>query len=271
LYIIEGSGTIFIGILAYILLPDFPDSGPKSWLTEQERQFAQWRLTRSINDETDENGGVMDGLKSAVTDGKVWALVFIQLCLLSSQTWTYFFPSIVKTLGYGNITTLLLTAPVYFFGFFTALGNSLLAQHTGHRAILIMWPLTLDIIGNVMVVSSHKTAIRYVGMYLMCAGSYSAFNVVQAWVGSTIPRTRTKRAIAYAMVNMISNTSNIYGAYFFPSSSAPQYISGGIILSSFACGGILSAAAMGWYLRCQNINATEEENRDGILRYKYLY
>jgi hypothetical protein len=67
-----------------------------------------------------------------------------------------------------------------------------------------------------MVVSSHITAVRYVGMFLMCAGSFSAFNVIQAWIGSTVPRTRTKRAVTYAMVNMIGNLSNIYGAYFFP-------------------------------------------------------
>jgi type IV secretory pathway VirB9-like protein len=97
-------------------------------------------------------------------------LVAIQICLLSSQTWTYFFPSIVQTLGYGQITTLLLTAPVYIAGFISSLGNSLIAQRTGKRAILIVWPLALDIVGNVMVITSHVTAVRYTGMV-----SYFAF------------------------------------------------------------------------------------------------
>jgi len=253
------------------LLPDFPNSGPKPWLTEQERRFAEWRLTRAAHDETDENGPVKQAIKDALTDPKVWALVLIQICLLSSQTWTYFFPTIVKTLGYGQVVTLLITAPVYFFGFFTALGNSLVAARTGKRAILIMWPLTVDIIGNIMVIASHSTAVRYTGMFLMCAGSYSAFNVVQAWIGSTIPRTRTKRAITYAMVNMFGNMSNIYGAYFFPSSSAPQFVSGGITLSSFALGGICAAAALGLYLRYLNKKATEQEKNDGVARYKFIY
>ncbi len=191
-----------VGVLAFWLLPDFPNSGAKRWLTNQEQRYAEYRLSVSINNEIDTNGSIKGGIKDAVSDPKVWCLVFIQVCILSSQTWTYFFPTIVKTLGYGTIETLLLTSPVYIFGFFTSLGNAFLAQRTRKRAILIMWPLILDIIGNIMVVSSRITAVRFTGMFMMCAGSYSAFNVIQAWIGSTIPRTRTKRAVSYAMVNM---------------------------------------------------------------------
>lgn len=108
-------------------------------------------------------------------------------------------------------------------------------------------------------------------MFLMCAGSYSAFNVVQAWIASTVPRTRTKRAVVYALVNLFGNSSNIYGSYFFPSSDAPQYRMGGIILSSFAAGGIVLALSLGFWLRRVNIQATREEERDGQPRYKYIW
>lgn len=259
-----------VGLIAFLLLPDFPRSGKKKWLTEQEQRLAEWRIAVSANGELDETSSAKQGLIDTVTDIKVWALVLVQICLLSSQTWTYFFPSIVQTLGYGKIRSLLLTSPVYVFGFLTSLGNSLIAQRTGLRAVLVMWPLTLAIVGNGMVIGSHATAVRYTGMFLMCAGSFSAFNVLEAWVGSTIPRTRTKRAITYALVNMLGNLSNIYGAYFFPSKDAPQYVAGGVALSSFAFGGICFAAALGWYLRVLNKRTTRAENEDGIIRYKYL-
>lgn len=179
--------------------------------------------------------------------------------------------SIVGTLGFSNTVTLLITAPVYVFGFITSLGNSFIAQYTDQRAILVVWPLLVDIIGNVIVISTTKMAPRYVGMFLMCAGSYSAFNVVQAWVASTIPRTRTKRAIVYALVNLIGNSSNIYGSYFFPSSDAPQYRMGGIILSSFAAGGAVCAAAFGLWLRHLNFKGTRKEQIGGRPRHKYLW
>lgn len=259
-----------VGLVAFLLLPDFPRSGKKAWLTEQEQRLAEYRIAVSANGELDETSTVKQGLIDTVTDIKVWGLVAVQVCLLSSQTWTYFFPSIVQTLGYGKIRSLLLTSPVYVFGFITSMGNSLIAARTGKRAILVIWPLTLAIVGNGMVIGSHATAVRYTGMFLMCAGSFSAFNVLEAWVGSTIPRTRTKRAITYTLVNMLGNLSNIYGSYFFPSHTAPQYVPGGIALSSFAFGGICFAAVLGLYLRRENKKATEAEDRDGVIRYKYL-
>ncbi|KAI9036210.1 MFS general substrate transporter [Aspergillus affinis] len=271
LFIIEGAGTMVAGVLAVALLPDFPRSGQRKWLNEQEQRFAEWRLAREANDEVDENGSVKEGLRDAVMDPKAWLLILIQVCQLSSQTWTYFFPTIVKTLGFNNMITLLITAPVYVFGFITALGNSLIANRTNQRAILIVWPLCVDIVGNIMVISSQATAVRYVGMFLMCAGSYSAFNVVQAWIASTIPRTRTKRAIVYALVNLFGNSSNIYGSYFFPTSDSPQYRPGGIILSSFAAGGIVMSLLLAAYLYFLNVRARKAEEQDGQSRYKYVW
>ncbi|RDW66652.1 putative major facilitator superfamily permease-4 [Coleophoma crateriformis] len=270
LYIIEGAGTMLVGVGTFFFLPDFPRSGRKKWLTEKEQLFAEWRLAMSANGEVDGSGNMKEGFKDAITDPKVWLLVGIQVCLLTSQTWTAFFPSIIQTLGYNSTVSLLLTAPVYVFGFFTSVGNSLIAARTGVRGFLIMWPLTLAIVGNIMVIKSHVMPVRFTGMFLMCAGSFSAFNVLEAWVGSTVPRTRTKRAVAYALVNMLGNTSNIYGSYFFPSSTAPQYVPGGIALSSFAAGGIVFAIILRQYLNHLNKKATLAENEDGVARYKYL-
>lgn len=129
----------------------------------------------------------------------------------------------------------------------------------------------MDIVGNVMVISSRATAVRYIGMFLMCAGSYSAFNVVQAWIASTIPRTRTKRAIVYALVNLFGNSSNIYGSYFFPTSDSPQYRPGGITLSAFAAAGIVLTGLLALYLHTLNVKAQRAEDEDGQIRYKYIW
>ncbi|CAG8919493.1 unnamed protein product [Penicillium salamii] len=271
LFIIEGAGTMVAGLLAVALLPDFPRSGKQKWLTEQEQRLAEWRLARVANDEVDENGSVKEAIRDAFLDPKAWILILIQVCQLSAQTWTYFFPTIAKTLGYSDNVTLLIIAPVYIFGFITALGNSFIATKTDHRAILIIWPLCIDIVGNVMVISSRATAVRYVGMFFMCAGSYSAFNVVQAWIASTIPRTRTKRAIVYALVNLFGNSSNIYGSYFFPTSDSPQYRPGGITLSAFAAGGVALSLALAGYLHLLNKKAEKAEAEDGQTRYKYIW
>ena len=80
------------GVLAWCFLPDFPRSGQTKWLTDQEQSFAEWRLVRSANDEVDENGSIRARLKDALSDYKVWLLIAAQLCMLTAQSWTYFFP-----------------------------------------------------------------------------------------------------------------------------------------------------------------------------------
>ena len=92
LFIIEGAGTMVAGVLAVLLLPDFPRSGQRKWLSEQEQRFAEWRLAQAANNEVDENGSIKEALADAFTDPKAWALIMIQVCQLTSQTWTYFSP-----------------------------------------------------------------------------------------------------------------------------------------------------------------------------------
>lgn len=84
------------GLLAVALLPDFPRSGQRKWLSEQEQRFAEWRLARAANDEVDENGSIREGLRDAFLDPKAWMLILIQVCQLTSQSWTYFFPVSIK-------------------------------------------------------------------------------------------------------------------------------------------------------------------------------
>ncbi|KAJ6078496.1 allantoate permease [Penicillium canescens] len=98
------------GLVAVALLPDFPSSGKQKWLTEQEQRFAEWRLARAANDEVDESGSIKEVLCDAFIDPKAWILIIIQVCQLSSQTWTYFFSTIAKMLGYSNNVTLLIIA-----------------------------------------------------------------------------------------------------------------------------------------------------------------
>lgn len=151
------------------------------------------------------------------------------------------------------------------------MANALIASRTNQRAIFIIWPFFIDIAGNIMVMASHVKAVRYLGMFFMCMGSFSAFNIVHAWVASTIPRTRTKRAVVYALVNLFGNSSNIYGSYLFPTSDEPQYRKGLIILTAFAVVGIFMTSILALMLKRLNKKATEAEQRDGVSRYKYLW
>jgi hypothetical protein len=114
LFIVEGAATVVIAVAAYWVLPDFPKS--TKWLTTQERDLAVWRLEQDVG-KVDWEGGakenIFHGLKLAFTDGKTYVLGAILFGEVSSGSVTNFFPTVVETLGYNPIISLLLTAPPY--------------------------------------------------------------------------------------------------------------------------------------------------------------
>lgn len=112
LFVIEGTFTIAIALVAGAVLPNYPAT--TRWLTDEEKAFAAWRLRADVNEEDERRArSVADGLKLAVRDYRLYLFVLLQHISLLSQTFQYFFPAIVGTLGYGSIDTLWLTAPVW--------------------------------------------------------------------------------------------------------------------------------------------------------------
>ena len=84
MFIIEGVITIFVASCAYLALPNFPRT--TSWLTEEERQLAVWRLEEDIGEDDwvgSSQQTFFHGMKLAFQDIKMWILVS------SSEPWFF--------------------------------------------------------------------------------------------------------------------------------------------------------------------------------------
>jgi MFS family permease len=123
---------------------------------------------------------------------------------------------VVKTLGYDNIHTLLLTAPPYVLAVITTYLNAWHADKTGERFWHIVLPLCVGVAAFILAAATHSTAPRYVAMMLMVPGVYTGYVVVLAWISNSMPRPPAKRAAALAFINAVSNTSSIYASYMYP-------------------------------------------------------
>jgi len=78
LFIIEGTITIGIAFVAYLILPNFPRT--TTWLTENERQLAIWRLDEDIGEDDwigSEQQTFFHGMMLAFEDVKMWVLVWL--------------------------------------------------------------------------------------------------------------------------------------------------------------------------------------------------
>ncbi|KAI1780774.1 putative MFS transporter [Hypoxylon cercidicola] len=226
LFIIEGSITIFSAICSVFILPNYPATTP--WLTAEERAYAQWRLVRDAGsaDEADASS-VKEGVLLALRDPRLYLFTLLQHCSLLSQTFQYFFPTILQTLGYGSIETLLLTVPVWVLTFLASLAVTYTSGRCADRSIHVVCLIAVSAAGNILVVSTLNTSARFFALFLLPLGAVPAYQIILAWIAGSFPRPLVKRSACISIGNMIGNTANIYGTYMYPSSQGPRYLPGG--------------------------------------------
>lgn len=249
LFIIEGTVTIGIAVAAFWVLPNFPRT--TTWLTEEERQLAAWRLEEDIGEDDwidSEHQTFMHGAKLAFQDIKMYVLMVILFCVVAAGSVTNFFPTVVETLGYERVPTLLLTAPPYFLCVITTYLNAWHADKTGERYFHIILPLMLAVVAFIIAVATTTTAPRYVAMMLMVPGVYSGYVVCLSWISNTLPRPPAKRAASLAFINCISNCSSIYASYMYPKSAGPRYVVAMAVNCATAFIAILGATLLRWML-----------------------
>ena len=201
-----------MAITAAFVLPDYP--GTTKWLSAEERGYAQWRLIEDAGeaDSTDVIT-IKQGVMMALKDPRMYIFIILQHASLLSQTFQYFFPTIVQSLGYGNIETLLITAPVWIGTFLCSIVVTWTSAKFSDRSFHIIGLMIVSFIGNIIVISTLNLGGRFFAMFLMPMGAVSAYQIILSWVANSFPRPLVKRSAVIAITNMIGNCANIYGAY----------------------------------------------------------
>ncbi|KAL1685865.1 major facilitator superfamily domain-containing protein [Schizophyllum commune] len=242
LFIIQGSLTIFFAMLSAALLPDYPRT--TRWLSREEQAFAEWRLAQDVAGAVDSADAVplLTALRMALTDYRAYLFVVMQHCNLLSQAFTYFFPTIVGSLGYNSTQTLLLTAPPWFAAFLASVFVTWHAARTNVRSVHIVVCMLLVVIGNIVMITTPISSVgpRYFAMFLLTCGALPAFQVILTWVSNSFPRPFAKRSAVIALVNMLGNIASTYGSFLYPASEGPRYVKGGAVMAAVAvaCAGM---------------------------------
>ncbi|KAJ5408582.1 hypothetical protein N7509_002465 [Penicillium cosmopolitanum] len=217
LFIIEGALTVFVALLSIFIIPDLPRT--TSWLTEEEKELAAWRLEADIGEDDwvdSEHQSMFHGAKLAFTDYKTWLLLGAIYGLTSAGAVTTFFPIVMAGLGKSTVETLLLTTPPYLIGAILVMINAWHADKTGERYLHIALPPIVAVVAFIIALSNTSFAGQYVAMCLMIGGIYSGYVVCLGYISNILPRPATKRAAALALINCLSNVCQIYTPYLYP-------------------------------------------------------
>lgn len=249
LFVIEGSATVAISLAAMFVLPDFPSN--TRWLTAEERAVAVHRL-RATSGYDEERGSLLEGLKLAVTDYKVWLLTAIVILKTTAEALSAFVPTLVGTFKFSKVDTLLMTAPPYVLAAIASLVLSYSSDRTGDRFWHQVAPLTVALVGFIIAASTHALASRYLALFLILGGTYGSFDITYAWLSSTIPHPVEKRSAAFAIANTVGNVAQIYSPYLYDQKYSPQYLSAMIADAVSVLAAIGAATALYFLLKREN-------------------
>jgi hypothetical protein len=228
-FLIEGAASIVVALVSFFILPSWPQD--TKFLTEQEREMAQYRILVSNGGREEQVGGTWDGVKDAVRDPFTWFFCGLHFALVTAQSFKDFFPSIVKTFGFDSMTTYLVQAPPYAIAYISACA---IAWSSGRRQESfwhIVIPIVLSAAGTSILISTMNVGARYFGIILLISGTYNGLNLQLSWETTLVPAPRSKKAALIAIANCISQVSHWFSPYFFPTSQEPHYrLGGGLIL-----------------------------------------
>ncbi|KAI9370344.1 major facilitator superfamily domain-containing protein [Aspergillus egyptiacus] len=247
LFIVEGAVTAGWAIIAKFLLLDFPATSSR--LSERERAIAVARLQQDLVTVRGdgEKVGHMKSLWLAFRDWRTWGFIFGYMVIVGSSTLSYFYPTLVRGLGYTDtVQAQYMTVPIWAVAFVCTAITSLFADKlANHRGLIIAGWLAFSTATSIIVCAVYNFTARYVLLVLMAAGLWASNAVSLSFASSAMGSMDAEvRAVALALVNAFGNLAQIYGAYLFPEDDAPKYLMGFGVISGMSGFGVCVYAAM---------------------------
>ncbi|KAJ9111756.1 hypothetical protein QFC22_006415 [Naganishia vaughanmartiniae] len=224
IFLIEGIITTAIGIAAYFLMADRPETA--RWLSVEEKKLAADRI------KADQVGStiLLEGMnKRAIKEGifATTTLVNGLMFLLNNITVTgvaFFAPTIVGTI-YPTKTTIqkqLYTVPPYIVGALCTCIFPYITTRVKRRGVVMLCTAPLVITGYIIFVSTTNPQARYGALFLILAGSPSFGAFTNGWAAINVA-SDTARAAALGCVVMMGNCGGLISTWSFMPSDGPDY------------------------------------------------
>ncbi|KAJ3542221.1 hypothetical protein NM208_g4216 [Fusarium decemcellulare] len=257
LFIIQGAVTLVVAIMAFFILPDEPLT--THWLTAEEKALAHERTQR---DTVGNQGATTSwkGIVEAAKDPKVWLFVFMQHCHLGANGFKNFFPTAVKTLGFNQTITLVLTCPPYLIAGGISIAWSWSSGKFNERTWHITIAKAIAVFGFVLGCATLNTGARYFAMCVFSIGTYAVNSIILGWVSNTCSQTKEKKACSIAIVNCIAVASFIWTPYMWPESDEPRYVMAMSSSAALSIATAMGAWGMRYWLKQENKKIRQSEN-----------
>ncbi|GMK57426.1 hypothetical protein CspeluHIS016_0402600 [Cutaneotrichosporon spelunceum] len=259
IFIIQGALTVFIGLMGYLFITDFPDKA--HFLTEHQKNIIITRIQRDRGDaEVDKL--TMKLFWEYITDFKLWLFgYFFGSTTLASYSLAYFLPGILAQMGFDNALAQILVAPPYVWCIVPCVAMSMFSDRTRMRAVGVSFNALCVIIGTCMYSQLRKDqkAARYAGIFLAIGGCNSNVPLIVAWAQSSI-RRQSKRGFGSALIIAWGGIGGILsGVVFMEREYKLGYPTGVFLTLALNASVIVFSLSLMLYFKYQNRRADRGE------------
>nr|RBR00763.1 hypothetical protein FVER53263_10998 [Fusarium verticillioides] len=252
LFIIEGTMTVILGILAFWWLPADPQS---AWfLSEEEKHVARQRALRDGSGVIGEEFNLKECFKSWNSwKFAVWCVISLTYPVAFSTT-SNFLPLIIRRLGYNTVITNLLTVPPNVAGFLVLLAVTWSSDRRRERTLHIVGSLSTSLVGLLILATIDAEAhigVAYFACFMLCAGAYIPSCLVHSWHNNN-NLSENSRAATTGLLVGLGNLGGILSAGTFRTTYAPRYAP--TLIGTAACNVtcIVFTLGLGFWMRKQN-------------------
>jgi hypothetical protein len=224
IFILEGLITIFVSLLVFILVPDFPEK--TDILNASEKQHLLETLRHDKGDQRVDNRG-LNWLKVIFDYKIIFPTILFFCCDMTAASMGSFIPTILTELGWTAARAQFMSIPVWICGMMCQILGASISARVGWRFPFIFVGIILATIGWIInVLYSEKrdisAAVRYFSLFCMSAGTFIQMTMTTSWLTNNL-RGRASVAVGTAVVLGLGNCANLVSSNVFITKEAPHY------------------------------------------------
>lgn len=188
IFIIEGILSAVICLWLFFTFPGFPEQA--QWLTSDERNYIQARLSASQNDTSSgESRPVrLRDILTVLRDYKIWLTGIMYMGLvIPAYGYAYFSPAIIASqhapgdgsTGFSAIHAQLYSVPPWVAAFVASMILATVSDRLQRRFEFAVAPLGVTVAALVvLMLNKGGPQVQYAMLYFVCMGVFSAMPVV---------------------------------------------------------------------------------------------
>ncbi|MCJ1357910.1 MAG: hypothetical protein MMC33_007906 [Icmadophila ericetorum] len=258
LFLVEGFPSMIVAVFAWYFLPDHP--GNARYFTNREKKVALLRVRKErmagLKGGDEQKGLQWRQILKTLMDPKCYitAAMFFS-CNVAFSSLPVFLPTIINDMGYSALNSQALSAPPYLFAFLLVLLTAYLSDYYRTRSIPLILHSLLSFLGYITLYLAGlyrlPHIVRYLALYLACAGFFSAITIIITWTINNQESSEGK-GTGVVMLNVIGQMGPLLGTRLYPDEDGPYFLMGMGVCAGFMVGVCVLAVVLRGVLGREN-------------------